>query len=218
MARVIYFSGAHRSGKTTLAEIVAAGLPHGQFVKTHTKELIALHGYNMFALDIEEAMDKQKMLFDYHLEVFGNALASTKRETKVFDRSLIDYMAHTYMLFDIGVAQNMTVEQRNRATNLLNNMQLGCNELRKYEKKQRHFLVEPLSMFVEEEGKPTEFKPSQMALHFMMGGLFHRVTGHSIVGDYEAVVQSASLNERALFVWGQLEYGIFSFKNGKPSL
>lgn len=209
MSRIIMFAGAHRSGKTTLAEKVAGGVQNGRFQKTNTLELIKEHGFDMFTSNIDEAMAKQRMLFDHHYQLFTAALESPRRETVVFDRSLLDYLAYTYMMFDITTAQSMTALQRREAGDLIEHMEQHCDLMKISSNRCRTFIVEPLSIYVAEEGKPREFAPSQQALNAIMKGLYHRVTGHPIQSEWNALVPSASLHERSMKVWQELDRGRF---------
>lgn len=88
---IIGFSGAHRSGKTTLAQVVAAAL-HFDFVDASVSKIMAEGGFDGVAkLSIAERLEAQRYLLRRHIEM----LQKIRRPTLI-DRTPADMAAYLF--------------------------------------------------------------------------------------------------------------------------
>jgi hypothetical protein len=82
--------GAHRTGKTTLAEALAAQTKK-PFVKTSTSEVFRQHGLDPAqALDFKKRLEIQKQILISYIETW-----SAQPQSFITDRTPVDLMAYT---------------------------------------------------------------------------------------------------------------------------
>ncbi len=101
------FCGAHRTGKTTLAEIIAnrIGKP---FVQTNTSDIFRQNGLNpALPLNFKVRIDIQKQILLSYQEIWKSQSSSF-----ITDRTPIDLMAYT--LADIQGATEVNFEELER--------------------------------------------------------------------------------------------------------
>lgn len=163
-------SGAHRSGKTTLARELSVMLGI-HFEETKTSDVMRAKGFDMTgAMTIERRVEAQEILLDHHIELLGKLPRPV-----ILDRTPLDMAA--YMLGEVTMLNTDHV--------------LGCR-IQKYVDKAMKattdhydtiFVVRPLPLYVIEDGKPPDNPAYQWAFQMLLEGSLW-----TLAGDLNAMV------------------------------
>ena len=166
---VYAFSGAHRSGKTTLAKAVAEDLGV-MFHETKTGEVLKAAGIDIVAnMTIGERMVAQEYLLDHHVKTI-EALP----RPLIVDRCPIDMMAYT--LAEIGMHTLTDPELDKRINDYVGKCLAATN---------MHYMMavvtRPLPFYVVEEGKPPPSKTYQWHIQTIIEGGFDLVADNIMI-------------------------------------
>lgn len=211
MSKIIFLAGAHRSGKTTLAENLTPMLNNAQPLYMNTGEMIEGAGFDMHTNDFSEVIERQKHIFYIAMEKYIELLQDGNQTIYVADRSPLDYLAYTAMMFDIGTVANVRQNERVNADHVFTNMLETCAEFyKKFSPFFRVYVCEPLEYTSAVEGKGKPSKAAQLAIHAMMVGLYQSVTGAPLSSEQMGrLIPSASIHRRAIMMVHNLERDYF---------
>lgn len=155
------FSGAHRTGKTTLAKAVAErmGLP---FVDTNVTAELKAAGFDQVAdLDLATRLACQQKRLELHMQ----KVAAAPRPS-IWDRSPLDIAAYTIAEFAMHSDPALATEAKNLVD--------ACLDYTA-----RHYdtviVVPPLPIYEVEDGKPPMNVGFQHHIHLLMEGLTSEV-------------------------------------------
>lgn len=160
---MLSFSGSHRSGKSTTAQIVAQKLGL-EFFDGSFGKLAAELGYNSVdALSIEDRLTMQERCLALHV-----AKITAMGRPVITDRSPLDFAA--YCLAEIGMHSGINVGASRRAWAYAEN----CIEVTR-----RHYgavaILRPLPTYTEEAGKPGPCLAFQTHIQLLIEGAAMRI-------------------------------------------
>ena len=211
MSKIVFFSGVHRSGKSTLVEHVTPMLKNAEPLFMNTAQIIERAGFDMHSNKFIDVIERQRCIFYTTLERYIKLLRDGEQTVYVADRSPLDYLAYTAMLFDIGTVANVRHNERVCADEVFSEMVSVCKDFyERYAPFFRVYVCEPLEYTTAVEGKGKPSKAAQMAIHAMMVGLYSHVTGQSLSGNSMGrMIPSASIHKRAIMTVQHLERDYF---------
>lgn len=211
MSKLVFLSGSHRSGKTTLAEHLAPMLKNAEPLFMNTTGMIQEAGFDMDSDVFNEIVERQKFIFFQTLERFEEYLSDGSQKIYITDRSPLDYLAYTAMIFDIGTVANVRQNERVYADAVFKTMLIRCKEFYdKYAPFFRVYVCEPLEYTTPVNGKGKPSSAAQMALHAMMVGLYSHVTGVSLASELQGkLIPSGSIAHRSVWTLHHLERDYF---------
>lgn len=189
---VFAFSGAHRSGKTTLARRVSEDLGI-EFYETKTGEVLKQAGINIVAdMSIRDRMKAQELLLDHHL-----AMIKKLPRPLIVDRCPIDMLAYTLGEIGMHTIHDPALDSQitTYTARCLNSMEL-------------HYagavICQPLPAYEAQDGKPPPSRAYQQHIHHLIMGGFGALEYVSfqelLATDFERRVENA-----AEFICGELE-------------
>lgn len=157
---LIGISGAHRSGKTSLAKSFAEA--NSKEWTFHPHKTITFSKKNIVKeLSLSERIDAQIEILENH-KVFIDDLKA-KGGNVIVDRTPLDFIV--YLLCEVGMTSDLDHSSTimRYIDDCLHYLNMNFNEI---------FMLNPLDIFVEEEGKPAKNIAYQTHFHFLMKGLF----------------------------------------------
>lgn len=157
------FSGAHRSGKTTLARRIAEDFGF-EFLETKTGEVMKAHGIDIVAnMPIADRITAQEILLDHHIKVISAA-----GRPLITDRTPLDMLAYT-----LGEVFMNNITMTTEESRLIDKRIKAYSE-RCMREARRHYhavvIVRPLSIYVDEEGKPPASRAYQDHFDMLVTG------------------------------------------------
>lgn len=162
---MIGLSGAHRSGKTTLArhwhkEMVAQGC-NIELVEPNTAGVLARHGFECADIrDIRTRIDMQRAITDHYHEVFNG-----RRTPFVSDRTPLDVAA--YMMVDLG-QEPLPGDLETRALEIIEDCLDIANACFG-----TILLIQPVLPYRPAPGKPPANRAYQLHHHTVLNGLIN---------------------------------------------
>lgn len=157
------FIGAHRTGKTTLARAVSErmGLP---FVETNVTAALKEAGFDQVAdLDHATRLACQKKRLELHMAIVKDA-----PRPSIMDRSPLDIAAYTIAEFGMHSDPELAAAAHELVEECLEETRSHYHAL---------VLVQPLPLYVMEEGKPPANIGFQHHIHWLIMSLMNGVPG-----------------------------------------
>lgn len=172
------FAGAHRTGKSTTAKIVAQRLGLPYLDSNVTKEMLAAGFDQVGNLDLERRMECQEKRLELHMEKYAAAPRPC-----ITDRSPLDIAAYTLAEFSM----HSSVELGQRAAELANR----CVNLTRI-----HYdtliVPRPLPVYLIEDGKPPPNVGFQHHVQYLIEGMATSLSGEITT----AILTVTSLEDR----------------------
>lgn len=179
-------SGAHRSGKTTLAKAVAerTGIT---YLDASVSKIMKENGFNAVGnMDLGKRLEAQKILLDVHREMLESQSGPV-----ITDRTPVDFAA--YMLCEVNMHSDPELGD------IVHDYMVECLNL-----VCTHYdgllVARPLPYYQVEEGKPSENKAYQWNLNMTIEGIMSYLSGSITFGVLSGIEFDGRVNAVTEFV------------------